>query len=508
MSKKTYISTAIPYVNANPHIGFALELVQADIYARYKRLIGEEVFFQTGADENSLKNVLSAEKEKKEVKVYIDEKTQNFVKLCEILNLSQDLFWRTTSEQHKEAAQKLWQAVDHAGFIYKKSYSGLYCVGCEQFYEESDLVNGKCPEHETALEQVSEENYFFKLSAFQDDLKQKIDNDIFEILPAHRKNEVLAVVNSGLLDFSISRSSERAHGWGVPVPGDEKQIMYVWFDALTNYIAGCGYSFDEEKFLDKWVGSDEIIHLIGKGISRFHCLYWPAMLLSAGLRLPNKVVIHDYLIVDGKKMSKSLGNVVDPFLWAKKFSASGLRYFLATLKTFEDSDISEKLAEERYTAELVNGFGNTFSRLANLCSQIPTEIWTETEIDLAGMSLLSDYFLALNNFEFAQALQAGPKMLLSEIDKYLEESQPWKIKENDKEKAKVLLTALEKFIYASALLEPFMPEAVGQVWQTFGVKKNDYLAGKKVTIKDLQKFAGTAKKPAPLFPRLVPIAVT
>ena len=505
--RKTYLSTAIPYVNANPHIGFALELVQADIYARYKRLLGDTVFFQTGADENSLKNVLSAEKAKKDTPSFIDEKTGNFLKLCEHLGLSQDLFWRTTEPKHKEAAQKLWRACADAGYIYKKSYSGLYCVGCEQFYEESELVDGKCPEHETKPEMVSEENYFFKLSSFQDELKQKIENNEFEIIPAHRKNEVMGVFKEGLRDFSISRSAARAHGWGIPVPGDESQIMYVWFDALTNYIAGCGYAWDDEKFLNLWVSSDEIIHLIGKGISRFHCLYWPAMLLAGGVRLPDKVVIHDYVIVEGKKMSKSIGNVIDPNIWAKKFTSSGLRYFLATLKTFEDSDISEKLAEERYTAELVNGFGNTFSRLANLCSGLEKSIWEKITVEVETVAGLADYQKALDGFDFSSALET-PRALLSKIDKYLESEQPWLIKEDDLKKATVLLTALQWFIQASALLEPFMPIAVKTVADNFGLKEFKIISGEDISLDNLRKFAGTAQKPVPLFPRLVPIMVS
>lgn len=505
--RKIYISTAIPYVNADPHIGFALELTQADIYARYRRLVGDTVFFQTGADENSLKNVLSAEHAKKDTQSFIDEKTGNFLKLCSALGLSQDLFWRTTDVKHKEAAQKLWRACADAGYIYKKSYSGRYCVGCEQFYEEDELQDGKCPEHEVAPEMVSEENYFFKLSSFQDELKQKIENNEFEILPPHRKNEVLGVFKEGLRDFSISRSSARAHGWGIPVPGDESQIMYVWFDALTNYIAGCGYGSDDEKFLNFWVGSDEIIHLIGKDISRFHCLYWPAMLLASGVRLPDKVVIHDFLIINSKKMSKSIGNVIDPNIWAKKFTASGLRYFLASLKTFEDSDISEKLAEERYTAELVNGFGNSFSRLANLCSGLDKSIWEKITVEVEVVDGLVDYQKALDGFEFSSALET-PRALLSKIDKFLEENQPWTIKDDDIKKATVLLTALQWFVLASALLEPFMPAAVKAVADNFGLKEFKVLTGESISLDNLRKFAGTAQKPAPLFPRLVPIVVS
>jgi len=361
-----YVTTAIPYVNAAPHIGFALEIVQADAIARYHRLIGDDTFFLTGTDENALKNVQSAEKAGVPVKKFVDRNSQRFEDLKGALNLSFDDFIRTTEERHVKGAQKLWQACDPDD-IYKKGYRGLYCIGCEQFYTEKELVEGKCPEHGTVPETVEEENYFFKLSGYQEQLIKLIESDELKIIPATRKNEVLSFIKGGLEDFSISRSNKRAKGWGVPVPGDESQVAFVWFDALSNYINALGYANDGEKFKKYWLENPNRTHVIGKGIIRFHAVYWPAMLLSAGISLPTEIFVHGYLTVDGQKISKSLGNVIDPFALVEKYGTDPVRYYLlAKFSPFEDGDFSEAKLKETYNSDLANGLGNLVSRVAKL----------------------------------------------------------------------------------------------------------------------------------------------
>src|SRR3989344_771529 len=324
MSKRFTIVNAIPYVNANPHIGFALELIQSDTLARYHRLQSEEVRYTTGTDENSLKNVQAAEKAGKSVKDFVDEHAGIFRKLNTTLNISADEFIRTTEERHIIGAQKIWGACDKAGDIYKKKYGGLYCVGCEVFYTEKDLVDGLCPEHKTKPDLIEEENYFFRLSKYQDWLLQIIEKNELKITPDSRKSELTEFIKSGLEDFSISRSNARAKNWGISVPGDDTQKIYVWFDALTNYINALGYGTDEEKFKTWWTDSYRA-HMIGKGISRFHAIYWPAMLKSAGVVSPHEIFIHAYVTVNGEKISQTLGNVIDPFEVVKKYGVDPLR---------------------------------------------------------------------------------------------------------------------------------------------------------------------------------------
>ena len=288
MKNKFYITTAIDYVNAKPHIGHAVEKVQTDVLARWHRdILKDETYFLTGSDENSLKNVQAAKKAGKPVEDFVAENVVYFQDLKEMLNLSNDQFIRTTEKKHFEGVQKIWSAFKKED-IYKKFYKGFYCVGCEEFKTEKDLIDGKCPEHLSVPELVEEENYFFKLSNYQKKLEELISQDIIQVAPGFRKNEVLSFVKQGLEDFSISRSVKRAENWGVPVPGDDSQIMYVWVDALSNYVTALDYAHDGELYRKFWEGDGERVHVIGKGILRFHSIYWPAMLLSAGLPVPTK----------------------------------------------------------------------------------------------------------------------------------------------------------------------------------------------------------------------------
>lgn len=312
MSRR-YITTAIPYVNSKPHLGFAMELVQTDVMARHWRHRGHEVRFLSGTDDNSLKNAIAAEAEGVPTHELVDRNAAAFHGLRDPLQLSFDDFIRTSSDpRHKVGVDRLWKATDACGDLYRKDFEGLYCVGCEQFYSESELVNGLCPEHLTAPELVSEENWFFKLSRYEDQLRELIESGRLRIEPESRRNEVLSFIKGGLQDFSISRSTERARGWGIEVPGDPSQVVYVWWDALGNYITALDYGTDGENYHHWWTNADERAHVIGKGIVRFHAVYWPAMLLSAGQPLPTTIFVHDYLTVEGRKLGKSLGNAIDP----------------------------------------------------------------------------------------------------------------------------------------------------------------------------------------------------
>lgn len=476
MSKKFYLTTAIPFVNAAPHIGFALELVQADAVARWNRANRRDVFFLTGADENSLKNVRAAEAEKISTLKLVERNTQKFLKLTKALNISHDAFVRTSLPGHFAGVQALWQACRKED-IYRKSYQGLYCVGCETFYLSKDLVQGTCPEHRTVPELVNEENYFFRLSNYQARLAELIESGELEILPASRHNEVLSFVKMGLEDFSISRSKARAKNWGVPVPGDPDQMMYVWFDALSNYITALGYGQAAPALFRRYWPAD--LHVIGKGITRFHAIYWPAMLLSAGLPLPKKIFVHGYLTIEGNKISKSLGNTVDPFAMVSAFGADPLRYYLLRyVHPTQDGDFSVGKLADAYTADLTNGLGNLVSRITGLIEQNRAVIPPPKPKKFPA--------------EFGRWMDAGCfddllKFIWSEIkrwDTLIATSEPWKLaKEGKTAKLNaVLKQAVSGIVTVAHWLEPFLPETADKIKQA--------LSAQPIT------------KVAPLFPRI------
>jgi len=470
--KKYFVTNAIPYVNAKPHIGHALEFIQSDTISRYQRLLGKDVCLLCGGDENALKNVQAAETAKEEVQNFIDKNAQLFADLAKNLNIQFDVWQKGSSTSHHKSSQKLWELCDKNGDIYKKSYKGLYCIGCEQFYTKEELnENGECFEHPgKALEEVEEENYFFKLSKYQDQLIKIIESDQYKIVPEFRKNEVLSFLRSGLQDFSISRSNERARNWGVPVPGDSTQRIYVWFDALNIYQSGIGFGLDEEMY-HKWWPAD--LHVIGKGIIRFHAVYWPAILLSAGLELPKELFVHEYFTVNGQKMSKTLGNVYDPNIAIEKFGTDALRYFcLAKISPFQDGDFSEEKLKESYNGDLANGLGNLIARVAKLCENNNI---TASEGPNVWCADLKKY---MGEFKFNEAI-AVIWQLISEADKKINLEKPWELKG---EKVKEILEDYVKRIQAIGFnLQPFLPETSEKI---------------------LKQFSGQIKSQAPLFPRI------
>jgi len=478
MSKKFYITTAIPYVNAKPHIGHALEFVQADVIARYHKLIGDNVLLLSGGDENALKNVQAAEKEKIGVQEFIDRNAILFEELATKLNVTFNVFQKGSDKKHHfQSSQELWKKCYDAGDIYTKSYEGLYCVGCEVFYTPDDLDNkGECFEHPgKKLEKVSEENYFFKLSKYQNELISLINRDTLKIIPTTRKNEILSFLKKPLNDISISRSNERAKNWGVPVPGDNKQRIYVWFDALNIYQSGIGFGWDNNEY-EKWWPAD--VHVIGKGIIRFHAVYWPAFLLSAKLKLPKSLFVHGYFTINGQKMSKTIGNIIDPLELIDKYGSDSLRYyFLKEIPAYSDGDFSERRFKELYNADLANGLGNLISRVAKLSQDSGYKIQDmnkEYYIDGYG-----EYNHLFAEFRFNEILELIWQKI-TEQNKYIDSNKPWKLTGN--KLIQILNHSIGNIFEIAYLLKPFLPETTDKIFRQF----------RKPTI-NLEK---------PLFPRI------
>ena len=460
MAKKFFLTTAIPYVNANPHAGHALEYVMADVIHRYRELQGNEVFFVSGADENALKNVQAAEKIGMKPDKFLDKYAKVFQDFYKLLEVDLDEFRRGTDQVHHwPGVQELWKLADKNGDIYKKKYKGLYCVGCESFKVEKDLVDGKCLDHNKEPEIVEEENYFFRLSSYQDKLIELIESDTLKIVPEKRKNEILSFIKMGLEDFSISRSNERARGIGVPVPGDESQKMYVWFDALNIYQTAVGWGYDQ-KLYEKWWPAD--LHVIGKDIIRFHAVYWPAMLMSAKLQLPKSLLVHGFVTSGGKKMSKTIGNVVDPYALIEKFGVEAFRYYLLSqIPTQDDGDLTKERMNTVYVSDLQNGLGNLVSRVAAMA--------------VGGMYLpsvtvtISDTVTqALSEYKFDAAM-ASIWERIKKADQFVSERRVWELKGKEREEALTRLVGEIRQI--STDLMPFMPETAEKISKQFDGEK-------------------------------------
>jgi len=461
-NKKNLITCAIDYVNASPHLGHALEKVFSDVIARHHRTLGKKVLFLTGVDENSLKNVRAAEKEGISVNELIDKYSQKFYKLKSALNLSSDDFIRTTEKRHILGAQKLWLACEKD--IYKKSYQGLYCVDCEEFYKERELINGLCPEHKTKPELITEENYFFRLSKYTEELKNIISQNKIKIIPETRKNEVLSFISQGLDDICISRSKERAMGWGIDVPNDPSQKIWVWFDALSNYISALGYGENSGKFKEWWQDNENKLQIIGKGILRFHAVYWPAFLLSANLSLPEEIFVHGYVTIDGQKMSKSLGNVTDPYDLIEKYGADALRYFLlAGFPATEDGDFTYEKFENKYNSDLANGTGNLFERVFTMAKNQsyeakPRKIAVDSEIKSFEEKTEEIYSEKMDNYQLYEALNAIFSFS-KRLDQYINQEEPWRLLKNKDHKVNEILDTL--IFGVKNIIEwlvPFMPQ--------------------------------------------------
>ena len=447
-----YITTSIVYTNASPHIGFALELVQADAIARWRNMQGDDVYFVTGTDEHGTKIMRSAEAAGVPASEFVDRIAGQVGQLAERLNISNTDFVRTSDRvRHWPAAQKIWQKLAENGDLYKKSYEGAYCVGHEAFIKPSELVDGLCPLHKTKPEIIREENWFFKLSRYIPQIRKLIETDRLRIVPTSRKSELLNLLDDAE-DVSFSRPSGQLP-WGIPVPGDDTQTMYVWADALSNYISALGYGTDE-KNMAFWPAD---VHLVGKDITRFHAIIWPAMLLSAGLEVPKAIYVHGFITVDGQKMSKSLGNVVDPFEILGAWPTDVVRYFmLRELQSTEDGDFSMKNLANRYTSDLANGLGNLVQRTTTLVNALPQGT-ADSPGDAPELQKVLDdeaYHEAFKQFRLHDAVAAVWEKI-GIANAYLNSTEPWK--KGEAERAGILGIVKAMVHHIAQLLEPVMP---------------------------------------------------
>jgi len=470
---KFFLTTAIPYVNGRPHIGHTLEYFQADTVRRYHQLLGEDTLLLSGADENALKNVQAAEKEGLPIQEYLDKYSKIWEKTYDLVGVKLDVFQRGSDQKkHWPGVQKFWDLCNKNGDIYKKTYTGLYCIGCEAFKTEGELENGLCPIHQKAPEKVSEENYFFKLSMYQQKLIELIESDTLKIIPQNKRAEALSFIKQGLEDFNISRSRERARGVGVPIPGDPNQFMYVWFDALNIYMTGIGYGWDEKNW-QKWWPAD--LHIIGKDINRFHTIYWPAMLLSAGLPLPKQILIHGFVNAKGgEKFSKSLGNAPDPKEVIEKYGLEAIRYYmLSQVPIQDDHDFTFEQFEEVVNANLANGLGNLVARVAKLCEQ------NNIEVRFNALNHFNkEVTKTLSEYKFNEAL-SFIWSLIAESDKLVNEKKPWELSGDEaKEVLQDLVSRIQQIAFN---LQPFLPEISERI---------------------LKQFSGKVKSAPPLFPRI------
>lgn len=496
-----YITTTIPYVNARPHLGFALELVQADTLARHRRHRGGHVRLLSGTDDNSLKNVLAAEAEGVDVQSLVDRNADAFAALRGPLALSLDDFIRTSSDpRHRVGVERLWRQCAAVGDLYRKEYEGLYCVGCEQFYTPDELIDGRCTEHGTEPQHVAEENWFFRLSRYADRLHELISSGDLHIEPAARRNEVLSLIEGGLHDFSVSRSHRRARGWGIPVPDDPSQVVYVWWDALGNYVTSLGYGTGDAAYDQWWATSERRVHLVGKGVVRFHAVYWPAMLLSAGLPLPTDILVHDYLTVAGRKISKSGGTTVDPAALAAAYGTDAVRWWLLRdVPQIGDADFTPDRLTSRADADFAGGLGNLVHRIVTMIHRYrggtvpspdaaPTAVATLVDVYQDAPGLIDT---ALAGFDFRRATRAAWS-IVEEANRCIDAARPWELaraeRQGDGEAARSLDTVLATLVTACRVLaeelRPFIPDAAARI-------------AEQVTPVD-----GSLPASHPLFPRL------
>ncbi|HMD94232.1 MAG TPA: methionine--tRNA ligase [Trebonia sp.] len=494
----TYITTTIPYVNARPHLGHALELVQADVLARYRRSIGEQVRFQAGTDDNSLKNVLAAEAAGVDVQEFVDTNAAAFTGLAEPLSLSVDDLIRTSSDpRHSAGVERFWRACADSGDLYRRHYEGRYCVGCEQFYTAAELDDGRCREHGTVPDLVSEENWFFRLSRYAGQLRGLIVDGTIRIEPAERRNEVLALIDSGLDDFSVSRSTERARGWGIAVPGDPEQVIYVWWDALGNYLTALDYADGGENLSHWWTNASRRIHLLGKGVLRFHAVYWPAMLLSAGEAVPTDIFVHSYLTVNGRKISKSSGATVDPYDLAGEYGTDAVRWWLLReVPRGADADFTVDRLVSRANDELANGFGNLVNRVVTMIhryrdGRAPAAAANAPDAAALDRAIRDAPGLiagALDDFEFRRATEAVWQ-IADEANRYVNHARPWELAKTGKraELDAVLSALLVACQAIGEYLGPFLPDAATRIIRQCAPDE-----------------AGRVPSPGPLLPRIAP----
>ena len=451
MSKKFYITTPIYYTSQAPHVGTAYTTIAADVLARYYRSQGRDVFFLTGTDEHGEKIAQTAEEKNKKPQEFVDEIAELYKKAWKKLNISYDDFIRTTEERHKKGVAKFLLKLKESGKVYQDDYKALYCDGCEDFVFKKDLVDGKCIYHQKEPKLISEKNYFFKLTDFLPQVKELIEKDEIVIEPKERKKEVLSLFKQDLGNLSISREKVK---WGIDLPFDKKQKTYVWVEALQNYITAIGYENNPKQFNKYWPAD---LHLIAKDISKFHAIYWPALLLAVGLKLPKKIFVHGFFTVNGQKMSKTVGNIIDPISLADKYGVDALRYFLLREFSFgQDGNFNIKRLEERYNSDLANGLGNLVSRVLTLSEKI--KIVSSKGLNKEIKLTQEKYHQAMEEIKFNEALESIWQ-LISVCDEYIEKNKPWELAKNNPEKFNSIINDLLATIKEIAnLLKPFIPE--------------------------------------------------
>ncbi len=534
MNEKYYVTTPIYYINDKPHIGSTYTTVAADILARSHRLRGKKTFFLTGTDENSQKSVEAAAKADKELNVYLDEMAMIWENTWKKLGISFDDFIRTSQERHHKAVARFWQAVEKSGDIYKDTYERHYCVGCEDFKTDSELnEDDRCPLHPNKdLELVQEENWFFKASNYKDDILQLFHNNQNFVQPPKRLNEIRSYVKDGFADFSISREAKKV-SCGIPVPGDDTQRIYVWFDALINYLSAIGYGTDDELF-KKWWPAD--LHLVGKDIIKFHCALWPAMLMSAAKndpllqnedgspKLPKQIFAHGFFTIEGQKMSKSLGNVIDPLELAVEYPFDVVRYFFFREIGFgNDGDFNRLRIAERYQSDLANTLGNLLNRAVNMSRKyfdgkvpnipdpssqilVPGTSWGGKEAVDTLWQQVEEYYASARIDLALEAIWNGENASLTLANRLVEETKPFKLIKEDPEKtALVLYTLLEFLRNVAWMIEPVMPEIAKQIIVSLGQDPKSELSQHNFT--QLKTWGGLKPgsdlpEPKILFPRL------
>jgi methionyl-tRNA synthetase len=459
---RIYLTTTIPYVNAAPHLGFALEAVQADVLARHHRQRGDDTRLLTGTDDNSLKNVVAASAAGVPVQEFVDRNAAAFEALRGPLNLSFDDFIRTSNDpRHRAGVERFWRACSRD--LYQARYEGLYCAGCEHYLTEDELdPHGHCPEHRTPPQRIAEQNWFFRLSRYEDALREAITSGRLRIEPAGRRNEVLGLIATGLKDFSVSRSQQRARGWGIPVPDDPDQVIYVWWDALGNYLTALDYAVDGEPFKHWWLDPDRRVHLVGKGVLRFHAVYWPAMLLSAGLPLPTDILVHDYLTVNGEKISKSAGTSVDPVALVREYGTDAVRWWLLRdVPRVGDADFTVERLVARANDDLAGGIGNLVNRVVTMVHK-----YRDGVVATGRVPDVSDRVAeALHDFDFRRAA-AAVWTIVEDANRLVDQVRPWELArspERADELDAVLATLVASCRALGEQLVPFLPDAALRV---------------------------------------------
>lgn len=505
MSRTFYITTAIDYVNGKPHLGHAYEKIGTDVIARWRRLMGDDVYYLTGTDEHGSKVEKTAEKADLAPQEYVDSLVPAFQGAWSALNISYDRFIRTTDADHAETAIKLLELIRDNGYLSEQKYEGWYCDGCEVFKTDKDLVDSKCPDHSTMDPRwIEETNLFFKLSEFQDRLLAHYDAHPEFVSPGFRRNEVLSLIRGGLMDVSISRSRESV-GWGISIPFRPDSVLYVWFEALINYLTGAGFGQDDDLYAQRWPA----VHILGKDVTRFHCVLWPAMLMAAGLPLPDRIFAHGWVLTGGEKMSKSSGVGVDPVAMAERYGADPVRFYLVTQVPWgKDGEFTWERFETTYTAFLANGIGNLLSRSVSMAIKyfdggVPHGP-TETRLRHLCEEVVAEATAAHDALRITEAAAAAWR-IVRECNEQIQARSPWAMAKDETQRealASFLYGLLESLRIAAALLSPVMPEKCADLQDALGCAGDRDRRGA-----DLLAWGGLVagsplSKPAPLFPRL------